>query len=123
MFQKGIKRSRESWFKKVVHLFDRTTVDEALWDDLEELLITADVGVSTTTKLVARVRERASRERLKEGHQIYSVLKEEMVAMLKLDVTSPQRVRMWSWWLGLTVQERPFRLRSLPTALSSKGTV
>jgi fused signal recognition particle receptor len=90
MFQKGIKRSRESWFKKVVHLFDRTTVDEALWDDLEELLITADVGVSTTTKLVARVRERASREGLKEGHQIYSVLKEEMVAMLKLDVTGDE---------------------------------
>jgi len=93
-FQKGIKRSRESikrsresWFKRVVHLFDRTTVDEALWDDLEELLITADVGVSTTTKLVARVRERASREGLKEGSQIYSVLKEEMVAMLRVEAT------------------------------------
>ena len=86
-FQKGIKRSRESWFKRVVHLFDRTTVDEALWDDLEELLITADVGVSTTTKLVARVRERASREGLKEGPQIYSVLKEEMVAMLRVEAT------------------------------------
>lgn len=87
MFQKGIKRSREGWFKRVVHLFDRTTVDEALWDELEELLITADVGVSTTTKLIARVRERASREGLKDGPQIYSVLKEEMVAMLKLDAT------------------------------------
>lgn len=87
MFQKGIKRSKESWFKRVVHLFDRTTVDEALWDELEELLITADVGVSTTTKLIARVRERASREGLKDGPQIYSVLKEEMVAMLKLDAT------------------------------------
>jgi fused signal recognition particle receptor len=86
-FQKGIKRSRESWFKRVVNLFDRTTVDEALWDELEELLITADVGVSTTTKLIARVRERASREGLKDGPQIYSVLKEEMVAMLKLDAT------------------------------------
>ena len=86
-FQKGIKRSRESWFKRVVHLFDRTTLDEALWDELEELLITADVGVSTTTKLIARVRERASREGLKDGHQIYSVLKEEMVAMLTLDTT------------------------------------
>ena len=86
-FQKGIKRSRESWFKRVVHLFDRTTVDEALWDDLEELLITADVGVSTTTKLVARVRERASKEGLKDGPQIYSVLKEEMVAMLRVEAT------------------------------------
>ena len=86
-FQKGIKRSRESWFKRVVHLFDRTTLDEALWDELEELLITADVGVSTTSKLIARVRERASREGLKDGPQIYSVLKEEMVAMLTLDAT------------------------------------
>jgi len=86
-FEKGVKRSREGWFSRVVHLFERATVEEALWDELEELLITADVGVSTTTKLIARVRERAGRERLKDGPQIYSVLKEEIVAMLRMDTS------------------------------------
>ncbi len=83
-FEKGVKRSREGWFRRVVHLFERATVEEALWDELEELLITADVGVSTTTKLIARVRERAGRERLKDGPHIYSVLKDEIVTMLRM---------------------------------------
>ena len=84
-FEKGVKRSREGWFSRVVHLFERATVEEALWDELEELLITADVGVNTTTKLIARVRERAGRERLKDGPHIYSVLKDEIVTMLRMD--------------------------------------
>jgi len=86
-FEKGVKRSREGWFSRVVHLFERATVEEALWDELEELLITADVGVSTTTKLIARVRERAGRERLKDGPHIYSVLKDEIVTMLRMDTS------------------------------------
>ncbi len=86
-FEKGVKRSREGWFRRVVHLFERATVEEALWDELEELLITADVGVSTTTKLIARVRERAGRERLKDGPHIYSVLKDEIVTMLRMDTS------------------------------------
>jgi len=87
IFEKGIKRSREGWFSRVVHLFERATVDQALWDELEELLISADVGVSTTTRLIEQVRERAERERLKDGTQIYSLLKQEMVAMLEVDTT------------------------------------
>jgi len=87
IFEKGIKRSREGWFSRVVHLFERATVDQALWDELEELLISADVGVSTTTRLIEQVRERAERERLKDGTRIYSLLKQEMVAMLEVDTT------------------------------------
>ena len=86
-FEKGVERSREGWFSRVVHLFERAAVEEALWDELEELLISADVGVSTTTKLIARVRERAGRERLKDGPHIYSVLKEEIVTMLRMDTS------------------------------------
>ncbi len=84
-FEKGLKRAREGWFTRVVHLFDRAAVEEALWDELEELLISADVGVNTTAKLIERVKERAGSERLKEGPQICSALKEEMVTMLRVD--------------------------------------
>ena len=84
-FEKGVKRSREGWFRGVVNLFDRPTMDEALWQELEELLILADVGVATTTKLIERVRERIGRERLVKGPQIRSALNEEMVAMLRMD--------------------------------------
>ncbi len=89
-FEKALKRSKDGWFTKVVRLFDRPTVDETLWDELEELLISADVGVATATKLLERVKERMGRERLTEGYQIRSALKEEMVAMLRVNATLRQ---------------------------------
>jgi fused signal recognition particle receptor len=91
-FEKGVKRAREGWFRRMVQLFDRATVGEALWDELEELLISADVGVNTTAKLIERVKERVSSERLTVGPQIYSALKEEMVAMLMVDIPMEEPV-------------------------------
>ena len=89
-FEKAVKRSRESWFTRVVRLFDRTTIDETLWDDLEELLISADVGVATTAKLLERVKERMGTEGFTEGYQIRSTLKEEMVGMLRVNASPSQ---------------------------------
>jgi fused signal recognition particle receptor len=60
-------------------------VDEEAWDELEELLIAADVGVATTEKLIDRVRQRVAEEKL-DGTRIRSVLKEEMVKMLTVPV-------------------------------------
>jgi fused signal recognition particle receptor len=80
--EKGVKRTREAWWGKVVHLFDRPTFGEELWDELEELLISADVGVNTTTKLTGRLKERVTKENIKEAAQARNALKEEMVSML-----------------------------------------
>jgi fused signal recognition particle receptor len=68
-----------------MRLFDRPSVDEGVWAGLEELLIAADVGVETAEKLIARVKERAGREKLGEGIQVRAALLEEMVAILKVD--------------------------------------
>ena len=75
-FEKAVRRSRESWFTKMVRLFDRTALDETLWDELEELLISADVGVATTAKLLGRVKERMGTEGFTKGDQIRSALKD-----------------------------------------------
>ncbi len=80
--EKGVQRTREAWWGKVVHLFDRPAFGEELWDELEELLISADVGVSTTGKLIGRLKERVDKEKIKEGAQVSTALKQEMVSML-----------------------------------------
>jgi fused signal recognition particle receptor len=79
---KGVKRTREAWWGKVVHLFDRPTFGEELWDELEELLISADVGVNTTAKLTGRLKERVTKENIKDAAQARDALKEEIVSML-----------------------------------------
>jgi len=83
--EQGVRRSRETWFGRIYRLFDRTTVEEETWDELEELLISADVGVATTHKLIGRVKQRVIEEKLNEGSQIRSTLKEEMVNLLRVD--------------------------------------
>jgi fused signal recognition particle receptor len=64
-------------------LFDRKTIDDDVWDELEELLISADVGVGTTEKLIGVVKQRASVEKL-DGSQVAAVLKAEMVRILNI---------------------------------------
>jgi fused signal recognition particle receptor len=80
----GVKRTRETWWGKVTNLFDRPTFSDELWDEFEELLISADVGVGTTTKLIERLKQRIDREKLKEAAGVRNALKEEIISMLTL---------------------------------------
>ena len=80
--EKGVKRTREAWWGKVVHLFDRPALSDELWDELEELLISADVGVNTTGRLIERLKQRVEREKIKETSLVRTALKEEIVSML-----------------------------------------
>ena len=72
-----------------MRLFDRPTVDEAVWEELEELLISADVGFSTTEKLLEQVRQRAKEEKLKQGSAVRDALQQEMVKMLTIEAQPP----------------------------------
>jgi len=87
--EKALKPSRDSWFKRAMGLFDRPTVDEAVWEELEELLISADVGFETTEKLLEQVRQRAKEEKLKQGSAVRDALQEEMVRMLTIEAQPP----------------------------------
>jgi fused signal recognition particle receptor len=64
-------------------LFDRQKIDESVWEELEELLISADVGVTTTTKLIETVKRRVTEEKL-DGSRVSAILQEEMVKILSI---------------------------------------
>jgi fused signal recognition particle receptor len=83
--EKALKPSRDSWFKRVVSLFDRPSMDESVWTELEELLISADVGVNTTEKLIEKVKRRVKEEKLSQGSSARDALKQEMVKILKIE--------------------------------------
>jgi fused signal recognition particle receptor len=86
LIKQGLKRSRETWFSRAMRLFDRTAIDEAVWTELEELLISADVGVNTTEKLIEKVRRQVTEEKISQGSLVRSILKAEMVNILKIDI-------------------------------------
>ena len=86
LIEQGLKRSRDTWFSRAMRLFDRIAIDEAVWAELEELLISADVGVNTTEKLIEKVRQRVKEESISQGTLVRTALKAEMVNILKIDV-------------------------------------
>ena len=67
-----------------MHLFDRPLVGDEVWDELEELLIMADVGVNTTEKLIHKVRQRVAEEKIGEGSLVRTALQAEMVDILSV---------------------------------------
>ena len=77
----GLTRSREGWFSRLAGLLARDRVDEQVWEEAEELLLEADVGVSTAAALLDRVRRRMRSDGAPAG-QALELLKEEMRAVL-----------------------------------------
>ena len=72
-----------------MRLFDRPTVDEAVWEELEELLISADVGMNTTAKLLEQAKQMAKEGKLAQGSAVRDALKEAMVKILEVELPEP----------------------------------
>jgi fused signal recognition particle receptor len=87
--KQALKRSRDTWFSRAMRLFDRTALDEAVWDELEELLVAADVGIPATEKLIEKVKQRVKEERIGQGSSVRDMLKAEMVNILSIDTQAP----------------------------------
>lgn len=81
---KGLEKTKESVFKKLTRVVvGKSKVDDEVLDNLEEVLITSDVGVETTVRIIERIEERVQRDKYMGVDELNRVLKEEIVALLK----------------------------------------
>jgi fused signal recognition particle receptor len=80
--ESAVKRSKETWFGKIANIFNRDALGNEVWDELEELLVSADVGVETTNKLLSKVKQRVKTDKLTDVSRAKDVLKDEMVNLL-----------------------------------------
>lgn len=88
-----MKRSREAWFGKIANIFSRDTLGDELWDELEDLLVSADVGVETTNKLLGNVKQRVKTDKLTDVSRAKDVLKDEMVNLLTISQSADSSAR------------------------------
>ena len=80
---KGLEKTKESVFKKLSRaIIGKTTVDEDVLDNLEEVLISSDVGVKTTLKIIDRIEKRVAVDKYMSTSELNRILKEEIVALL-----------------------------------------
>ena len=78
----GLKKTRQSWFGRIAGLLERRSVDEEVWEELEEALISADTGVKLATSLLERVRRRCDRDGAMDGKAVRRVLEDEILEVL-----------------------------------------
>ena len=81
---KGLEKTKESVFGKLARAVAGTsTVDDDVLDDLEEVLITSDVGVETTVKIIRRIEERVARDKYVSTSELNRILREEIASLLE----------------------------------------
>ncbi|HIX03208.1 MAG TPA: signal recognition particle-docking protein FtsY [Candidatus Odoribacter faecigallinarum] len=81
---KGLEKTKESVFKKLARaIVGKSKVDDEVLDNLEEVLISSDVGVDTTLRIIQRIEARVERDKYMGVEELNRVLREEIVALLK----------------------------------------
>ena len=87
---KGLAKTRENVFSKLSRaIIGKSTVDDEVLDNLEEVLISSDVGVDTTLKIIGRIEERVSKEKYLSTNELNVILKEEIMGLLSDSSVDP----------------------------------
>ncbi|PSU49764.1 signal recognition particle-docking protein FtsY [Photobacterium frigidiphilum] len=79
---RGLKKTKTNFGSGFFGLFSGKKIDDELFEELEEQLLIADVGMDTTLKIIENLTDKANRKELKDGEALYGLLKEELADML-----------------------------------------
>ncbi len=80
---KGLEKSKQSFFSKLSKaVAGKSKVDDDVLDNLEEILVSSDVGVNTTLKIIERIEERVARDKYLGTEELNSILREEIAGLL-----------------------------------------
>jgi fused signal recognition particle receptor len=81
--EQGLQKTRESVFSKISRaVIGKSKVDDEVLDKLEEVLISSDVGVETTLRIIERIEKRVARDKYVNTNELNNILKEEIAALL-----------------------------------------
>lgn len=79
----GLEKTKENVFSKLTRaIAGKSEVDDEVLDNLEEVLITSDVGVNTTLKIIERIEERVARDKYVSTNELNAILREEIASLL-----------------------------------------
>lgn len=88
---KGLEKTKDNFFSKLGKaIVGKSTVDDDVLDSLEEILVTSDVGVDTTLKIIERIQNRVARDKYMNTADLNRILREEVIALLSPDATATQ---------------------------------
>lgn len=88
-WKEGLERTRKSTFGRIATLVGATEIKPETWDELEELLIQADLGVETTLQVIKKIKAQTSDLGLTKSTELQEILKSELLSLLQIPVPLP----------------------------------
>jgi len=80
---RGLEKTKENLFRKISRVVvGKSHIDDEVLDNLEEVLVTSDVGVTTTLRIIERIQQRAARDKFLNTGELNTILKEEIASLL-----------------------------------------
>ncbi|MCH7841362.1 MAG: signal recognition particle-docking protein FtsY [Chloroflexi bacterium] len=76
----AVKPSRERWFGRILSVLKSSKLDDAVWEELEEILISSDVGVDTSLRIIEELKDTVKEKGLESGEEVFESLKDSLVA-------------------------------------------
>ena len=99
--QDAVKPTRDRWFGRILNVLRSSKLDDALWDELEEILISSDVGVETSLNIIEELKATVKEKNLESGEDVFESLKESLAAGM-------QHENAESLWLDETEIDGPY---------------
>jgi fused signal recognition particle receptor len=90
VLNKGLEKTKENVFSRLSRVvIGKSRVDEEVLDNLEEALVSSDVGVTTTLKIIERIEARVLKDKYLNTSELNNILKEEIVSLLESNISGP----------------------------------
>jgi fused signal recognition particle receptor len=118
--KRSLARTRQNLLGKISQVVSRRKIDDELLEEIEEILIEADVGVKATVKLIENLKEKAKERKLTEGEQVISLLQEEIASILIRVSENDKRPVVWLI-VGVNGGGKTTTIGKLATRFSSEG--
>jgi fused signal recognition particle receptor len=91
VLNKGLEKTKENVFSKLSRaVIGKSKVDAEVLDNLEEVLVSSDVGVTTTLRIIERIEARVAKDKYLNTSELNTILKEEIVSLLEKNITGPE---------------------------------
>lgn len=84
IFNSGLAKTRQAFFGRISQMLGNTEIDDETWDDIEAIMIQADMGLPTTQRVIEELQERVRREGLTRTEQLQDALKDVLASLLEM---------------------------------------
>ena len=114
IFDKGVKKTNEGFFKRLSRaIVGKSRVDDSVLDAIEEALISSDMGVDTTLKIIDNLEERVEKDKFMSMTELTEMLRDEIAKLLDVEGAPEPQEKSSGWFSGKT-EVRPFDFTKKP---------